>query len=106
MNETDFFLSDVPLEHLMINQAFIYSCLGHVGKISQIDTITVGAFPDIFLKIDWESEIPMSSYVKWPEECDKLKVDLSQFKKMCKPYCDAEIARLAKLREFYEKVSQ
>lgn len=105
MKAVNFFLSDIPFEYLQLDVEFITSCTGKPGKITKVEVVPAGRYNDIFMHIEWIGADAPVSYVKWPDDCTKLKVDLTKYPEFCQPFCEAQIRRLEIHKYFFDFVN-
>lgn len=105
MTQPNFFLSDIPFEYLQLNTYFITSCTGKAGMITKVEVVPSGRYNDVYMNIVWDDPNTPDSYVKWPDDCTKLKVDLTKYPEFCQPFCEAQIRRLEIHKYFFDFVN-
>lgn len=99
-------LSEIPFEQLQNTEDWLTSANGLPGRILSISHHNDGKFYETILTIHWKGPEGIKvSLAKWPDECDKIEADLSKKGQMCRPYVEAQIARLEQEIAFYKLYS-
>lgn len=101
---TEFFLSDIPSEMILLNKVYITGKNGLKGKVTEISALTAGVEVEIWLTIHWVNSRVDPTYIKL-EDSNMLKVDVAAYGHMLRPYIDFKLNQLKRAQQFLERVA-
>lgn len=98
-------LSEIPLEFILLKPYWLTGADGTKGTVTKVEFQRAGIYNDPILTVSWNNKgLVYESFVKFPDQCNHITVDMSMYPKMCKPFCISQLNLLIKHTEFWKAV--